>query len=220
MTKDIIKKYKDGLTISEIANIYSRSLWFIHNILVKNNIKRRKAIKRRILVTVQCLRCKKDKIVRKGYAKYVEYCSQKCYWESLKEKKLNLEQKDKLLKAGYGSRFVKGHLGYRKNKNRSNKFKHIRSLRECTKYKNWRKQVFERDNYTCVICKKKGGHINADHIKPLSRIIKDNKIKTLNQAIKCKELWSEENVRTLCLNCHRKTETFGSRALKFIPKCN
>jgi hypothetical protein len=33
------------------------------------------------------------------------------------------------------------------------------------KYLNWRKQVFERDNYTCRICGKRGGKLVADHIK-------------------------------------------------------
>src|SRR5262249_39131272 len=33
-------------------------------------------------------------------------------------------------------------------------------------YKEWRKKVFERDNYTCVACHLRGGELHADHIKP------------------------------------------------------
>ncbi|MCK9371085.1 HNH endonuclease [Candidatus Dojkabacteria bacterium] len=32
-------------------------------------------------------------------------------------------------------------------------------------YKKWRKAVFERDDYTCQICGKRGGELNADHIR-------------------------------------------------------
>jgi hypothetical protein len=57
-------------------------------------------------------------------------------------------------------------------------------------YKNWRKAVFERDNYTCVNCNKRGGDIHADHIKPFARF---------------KELRYEvSNGRTLCVPCHYK----------------
>lgn len=36
-------------------------------------------------------------------------------------------------------------------------------------YKTWRTAVFERDNYTCQICKIKGGKLNAHHIKSWSK---------------------------------------------------
>lgn len=35
-----------------------------------------------------------------------------------------------------------------------------------SEYKKWRRRVFERDNFTCVICKEVGGELNAHHIKP------------------------------------------------------
>lgn len=37
--------------------------------------------------------------------------------------------------------------------------------RRTTDYKMWRKAVFERDNYTCQICGKRGGRLNAHHIE-------------------------------------------------------
>lgn len=73
-------------------------------------------------------------------------------------------------------------------------------IRMSLEYRKWRKAVFERDNYTCVFCKarnEKGKKVilNADHIKsfalfPLLR-------------------FSIENGRTLCLPCHKTTDTFG-----------
>ena len=63
--------------------------------------------------------------------------------------------------------------------------------------KTWRKAVFERDDYTCTICGRRGGTLHADHIKRFSDY---------------PELrWVLENGRTLCVDCHRQTPTYGSR---------
>ena len=58
-------------------------------------------------------------------------------------------------------------------------------------YRNWRKAVFERDDYTCQHCKTRGGNLEADHIKPWAYFPK------LRYVV--------SNGRTLCLSCHRKT---------------
>ena len=39
--------------------------------------------------------------------------------------------------------------------------------RHCLEYRLWREAVFKRDNFTCTGCDdKRGGNLNADHIKP------------------------------------------------------
>lgn len=77
-----------------------------------------------------------------------------------------------------------------------------------TENKQWREKVFQRDNYICQHCFVRGGKIHADHIKPFSAILAENKIKTISQAISCKELWDIKNGRTLCIPCHKKTPTY------------
>jgi len=69
-------------------------------------------------------------------------------------------------------------------------------IRTSFEYKQWRKSVFKRDNYTCHECGNINRKLNADHIKPFAYF---------------PELRFElSNGRTLCVDCHRKTTTYGS----------
>ena len=68
---------------------------------------------------------------------------------------------------------------------------------------NWIKRVLERDNYECQLCKsvKK---LEVHHKVGLAKIVKDNMIKTLDDARDCKELWNIDNGIVLCKKCHYK----------------
>ena len=80
-----------------------------------------------------------------------------------------------------------------------------KKIRDSLEYRLWREAVFKRDSYTCQWCKDdKGGNLNADHIKPFSLFPE------LRFAI--------DNGRTLCIDCHRKTDTYGNRIYKIIHK--
>lgn len=68
-------------------------------------------------------------------------------------------------------------------------------IRKSSKYRAWRNKVFERDDYTCQICGKRGGNLHVDHIKPF--------------AIYIELRFDLANGRTLCIPCHRKTESYG-----------
>lgn len=69
-------------------------------------------------------------------------------------------------------------------------------------YQNWRKKIYERDNYTCQLCKKKSMPknsliINAHHIKPIYKYPK--LIFDLNNGI------------TLCKSCHIKIHKLDNK---------
>ena len=73
-----------------------------------------------------------------------------------------------------------------------------KAIRSSLEYKLWREAVFRRDKWTCVWCGyNKGGILNADHIKPFAYYPE------LRFAI--------DNGRTLCIHCHRKTDTYGAK---------
>lgn len=70
-------------------------------------------------------------------------------------------------------------------------------IRTGLEYRLWREAVFMRDNWTCIWCNKRGGILNADHIKPFAYF---------------PELrFSIDNGRTLCRECHLTTNTYAGK---------
>jgi 5-methylcytosine-specific restriction endonuclease McrA len=91
------------------------------------------------------------------------------------------------------------------NKGKGTKTKQAKLLRNSKEFRQWRKAVFERDNWTCQTCFKRGGVLHPHHIKPFAFF---------------PELrFSVANGQTLCESCHRLTETFGYRAKKLAVSC-
>jgi hypothetical protein len=68
-------------------------------------------------------------------------------------------------------------------------------LRNTARYRAWRKAVFERDDYTCQDCSRRGGDLEAHHLRPWS-LYHDLRFEV-------------SNGQTLCVKCHRKTDSFG-----------
>lgn len=66
-------------------------------------------------------------------------------------------------------------------------------LRKTKEYKEFRKEVLKRDNYRCVKCGETE-NLQVHHIKP----VKDYPNLVMNF----------DNVQTLCLLCHSKTESY------------
>ena len=71
-------------------------------------------------------------------------------------------------------------------------------IRYSNEYRKWRKEVLKRDKHKCVMCgsEKK---LEVDHIKPFA-LFPELRIELTNG-------------RTLCLCCHKKTETYGGRKM-------
>jgi hypothetical protein len=154
-----------------------------------------------------------------------KYCSRKCYWKNgrkqdkkvrekisktmiskglnpqiwgewytpcgMKGKKHSITTRIKMSKAHQQRLGDKYHSGH---KYRIERRKEMGRLR----YKLWREKVFERDNYTCNFCEVRGGRLEADHIVPWN--------------LNVERRYKIGNGRTLCKECHRKTDTWGSKS--------
>ena len=87
-----------------------------------------------------------------------------------------------------------------------------RLIRHHFKYRQWRSDVFTRDDFTCVLCGKRGNYLEADHFPKLfSSIFHENNIKTIEHALECEEFWNINNGRTLCRICHNKNKQWRVR---------
>lgn len=101
--------------------------------------------------------------------------------------------------AGENNRWWKGGVN---EKNRRNKMRIMNSF----EYREWRRHVFQRDDYTCQACGERGGELHADHDLPFSDF-PDVRLEVLNG-------------RTLCAPCHRKTPTWGFKVHSYLKTIN
>lgn len=123
----------------------------------------------------KCMECSKSFVIKgRGTSRKPKYCSNKCQ--------------------GLGMRNEK-HFAWNGGSSKEREIAHNR-----VEYKDWRKNVFIRDNFTCQICMARGVAIEADHIKPWS----------LYPQLR----YELENGRTLCKPCHRGTPTWGRKKKK------
>jgi hypothetical protein len=158
-----------------------------------------------------CHYCKKQFDTPKSIRKF---CSKDCANKSFKGRKLTMQHREKISKNN--ARYWLGKklpfamrqkliqsvdrqrkMGFpaipRGNKSwawKGGNTSQDKIIRASYRYKEWRKKVFTRDNWTCQKCGKKGGTLNPHHIKPFAEYPKLRFV--VNNGI------------TLCKKCHKK----------------
>jgi len=130
---------------------------------------------------------------KKGHPDYLTEESKKILAECSRTRKRSRwgEKSKKKLSASlrrYWDKVGRKKCGYRK--------------RKCQKCIEWRKKIYERDNYTCQYCGLRGVYLEAHHIK--------------SWKFYPKERHKLNNGLTLCLECHKKTPNYKKKALKQI----
>ena len=86
-----------------------------------------------------------------------------------------------------------------------------RTIRKMFESRLWIKYCMERDKYTCQECKIIGGKLEVHHKKPLHKILKENNIKSVEDARRCLEIWDLNNGITLCEDCHASRDEYRNR---------
>ena len=140
---------------------------------------------------------------------------------SRKGKHMSEEAKEKISKASKGRvgwcRGIKGS----KTPNWKGGITPIKKqIKNSEKYKEWRQQIFLRDNFICQRCKEKGGYLHAHHKnKFFSRLLEEVKLNLpllplYEGAMIYTPLWDIDNGITLCKKCHmglhKKTKGGGN----------
>ncbi len=95
------------------------------------------------------------------------------------------------------------------------------TVRRLVEYKEWRKRIFQRDNYTCQECFNRGGKLHSHHNKKSFAIIFQEFLYQYNQfspiedketlvrlAITYEPFWDINNGQTLCEECHKETKNY------------
>lgn len=151
-----------------------------------------------------------------------KYCSQKCSFlspewrQKQRDRKLGKKHtqfsKDKMSQKRKG---LKHSETWNKNKSyalkkywdkKGRKTDEYSLIRNSKRNAKWREEVFKRDNFKCTMCGFNKGHIlEADHIIPFSVLYEEFKMGVAQ--IQC--FFDTENGRTLCINCHKKTDSYA-----------
>ncbi len=179
-----------------------------------------------------CLQCKKEFEVYPS-AQRIKHCSRKCYDESKRGKptwitgKHHSKEAIEKIKASR-TLFIKGFTPWNKNKkfikilgNKHWNWKGGTSplyevIRKSFESDEWKRRVFQRDNYTCQECFIKGGRLHAHHNKKsFSEIFNDflkfysqfspidDKETLLRLSFTYQPFWDITNGITLCEKCHK-----------------
>lgn len=133
-----------------------------------------------------CLTCSKNYSVNYARKDGSKFCLFECYWKSKKGMAAWNKGKSNTWVIGDKNPGWKGGITTENNR-----------IRSSLEYTLWRRGVFERDNYKCIMCNNNTNNLQADHIKPFAYY---------------PELRLDiNNGQTLCKECHSKTSSFGAK---------
>lgn len=119
------------------------------------------------------------------------------YWLGKKNSKLSEALKGKPT----WNKGLKGYLSGEKHYNwKGGVTEGNNKIHGSAEYKNWRKSVFKRDNFTCQICDERGTYLVAHHIKSFTYFPKLR--------------FEIDNGITLCKNCHKIYHKIFGKTLK------
>ena len=143
---------------------------------------------------IKCKQCNKNFKIFHYRILTAKFCSRSCHHQSKIGKRSSIKTEFKKgANHSPSTQFQRGHTSFRgpnhwnwKGGVTSFKDKNRHSL----EYKEWRKSVFERDDFICQTCFQRGGKLQADHIKMLSTF------PWLRYEI--------TNGQTLCKPCHKE----------------
>jgi len=153
--KEIIQRYIDGESACSIANDFNTTNSVVISFLKRNKIETRSPNKRKDI----------DDYIRQEYPKGK-----------------SMRQIAKKLDTGHATirRHIEQMIGIESRGKPTGELHHaynphIQFKDRCRKYielaTNWQQQIFERDNWTCWICDKRGGDLNAHHATPFNELI-------------------------------------------------
>jgi len=89
-------------------------------------------------------------------------------------------------------------------------------IKNLANYTIWREAIFKRDDFICQCCDERGGKLAAHHIILRNEIFDRFNIKTIEDAIICKELWDTENGIVVCDECHKWIHSRNNKEKYFI----
>ena len=126
-----------------------------------------------------------------------KFCSHKCYW-AYKIGKVGVGMLGKHHTKHSNEKNRLAHLGKNLGDKSSNWkggiYPKIMLLRRSERYKLWTKNILIRDDYTCMMCFKRGVYLETHHIIPFAICYNNENLDLI---------FDENNGITLCKNCHR-----------------
>jgi len=213
--KEVITKYYELTTVTATAKFFNICSKTVRDILNENNIKRIKieltdehknkcGLARKGKKFTPEQRKKRSIAIKKSWKPRKKEVTIHCTWCGKEIKRRPSEIKNtkhprcnsdkcKILQKRYYSGDKSPHW-------QGGITDEMRKIYNSLEYKDWRKKVFERDNFECQTCGQIGGKLNAHHIKEVC--IYPNKI------------FDVDNGLTLCEKCHKHTDNYGYKAIK------